>query len=305
MRRQATYGPRWQSMGVNYGSDVAYDNPFNEQLVRTDLLMMKHCFSRIRIFIPNTSISARVRDNCLRIASIAKGLGFKVVWGCTANPSVLTASNWQTYRDYVVQRAQLAESYGIDEFTLGNEDEYRIDGTTLSIGIFRSNIISLAADVKQVFSGDISYTVSHNHTFGWISIGKHNLGSLDKLGLNVYGSHPADQRYFIYILSTFYKEFGSAMYISEFNITDNWADAPASEHERYVALKTKIDYIRRTGVNEAYYFIFSHRSTDQFSLKRADGTYSAMWKALSHDSLPQTRASAIRAQSPIRHPVPQ
>jgi hypothetical protein len=274
-------GTSWSGLGVNYGSDVVYDVPFRTSEVKQDIATIAQVFSGIRIHIPPPSTPQWVLNNIAVVIGYAKAAGLQTLWGSTANGGdTLTATNWSAYVTAVLSRATLAAQYGVDDFTIGNEDEYRIDGTTLTAATFRSNLKALATSVKSRFNGTVSYTVSQNHTFGWISDGK---GSIDKLGLNVYGSNtPYDPRYFIYILSTFYKAFGASMYIAEFNITDDWTSLSISEAEKCRYLKVRINYIRRLGVAQAYYFIYAHRSTNQFSLKLSSGDFSDMWWALTN-----------------------
>lgn len=274
MYRKKYISNKWNALGVNYGSDVVYGPTADMTTARNDLRIISRHMNRIRFHIPSANVSPHVVANSMQVIEIAKSYGLKVVWGCTSNGTTLTAANWQAYHDATIQRAMYAESIGVDEFNVANEDEYRIDGTTLPIATFRQNISSLALDVKAVFSGIVSYAVSHNHTFGWITFG---LGNLDKIGLNIYGSSPYDHRFFIYIISTFYRAFGDNMYISEFNIADSWPSFTEGEASQKHMLRDRIVYIRQLGVKEAYFFTYCHASDDEFALRLADGSFRQMW----------------------------
>lgn len=279
-RQRHPHGVAWQGLGVNYGSDVVYGLQADVDQAIIDLSSIRERADRIRFHIPSFNAPEHVIANCLTVIDIAIDMGFKVVWGCTANGTTLTSSNWQTYYDAAVARAAIADAHGIDEYTVANEDEYRIDGTTLPIATFRSNISTLALAVKAVYTGVVSYSVSHNHTFGWIAFGK---GNIDRFGLNVYGSNAYDHRFFLYVLNTFYAAFGSSMYISEFSIIDSWPALTMNDSQQKQALRDRLAYIRRLGVAEAYYFTYCHESTDEFALRLADGTYRGMWDLLTRD----------------------
>lgn len=278
MRELYPTGPAWDGLGVNYGSDVVYGLTPNLTQARIDLKAIAGRMNRIRFHVPPANVTPRVINNCLQVIDMAKDMGLKVVWGCTSNGSTLTAANWLAYHDATVARAIQAQDHGIDDYNTGNEDEYRIDGTTLPIGTYRANQNALAGVVKSVFSNTTSYVVSQNHTFGWITLG---LGNFDKIGLNVYGDSATDPRYFVYILSTFYKAFGAKMYISEFNIADSWADLDMNEMQQKRALRNRIRYIRTLGVEEAYFFTYAHNTTEDFALRLADGRYRLMWDLFS------------------------
>ncbi|MDE2100932.1 MAG: hypothetical protein KGL39_27040 [Patescibacteria group bacterium] len=138
------------------------------------------------------SILSQAKINCLRLsymgwnnlqsealALYAKSKGFRVILG--GDWGTLTPSQLSSYQSQVLTEAQWAQTNHIDQLSLGNEQEYRLSGLTKDQWV--SFLQSLASQVKQVYSGQVSYETSGDFASYWAT---KSLGSIDLLGLNVY-----------------------------------------------------------------------------------------------------------------------
>ncbi|GAH70994.1 unnamed protein product, partial [marine sediment metagenome] len=116
------------------------------------------------------------------IAANAKGI--KSIWGVTSGGTTITSTNWADFRQAILNAAQWAQDNGIYEFQLGNEEEYHVDGTTMTVAQIIINLKSVATDVQAIFTnGNISYSCWQNTIDDWVVAGK---GNIDILASNVY-----------------------------------------------------------------------------------------------------------------------
>src|SRR5665648_373954 len=116
------------------------------------------------------------------IAGNVKGLKF--IWGVSSNPTVITAENWVNFRQAILDAAQWAQDNGVYEFQLGNEEEFHVDGTTMTVAQIIINLKSVATEVKAIFtSGKVSYSCWQGSIDDWIAAGK---GDIDILASNIY-----------------------------------------------------------------------------------------------------------------------
>jgi hypothetical protein len=83
-----------------------------------------------------------------------------------------------------MQQAKWAQANGIDQFSVGNEQEERLSG--ISFPQFANQIVALAADLRAYFYGVVSYEASGYFVDEWPKV---SIGSLDLLGLNLYNGY--------------------------------------------------------------------------------------------------------------------
>lgn len=132
------YTPAWSGLGMNmYSSDTNFANDL------ADLISLG--ITNLRIDIPdyeNTVALAASKVGVL--AAIAAGAN--VIWGVSSNSfnsanNVITTENWSTFASAVLAAASWAQSNGVFEFSLGNEEELHLFRTPISL-VRTSNVVT-------------------------------------------------------------------------------------------------------------------------------------------------------------------
>jgi hypothetical protein len=116
------------------------------------------------------------------LALFAKARGFYVIIG--GEWRMLDPSQLSELHVRVLREAFWAQAHGIDQLSVGNEQEARLTG--ISFSGWANDVVALAAQVHKVYAGRVSYEASGYFVDNWPAI---DLGSLDLLGLNVYGGY--------------------------------------------------------------------------------------------------------------------
>lgn len=211
--------------------------------------------------------------------------GFYVIYGCTAE--INAGYTWATYRTNCLIAAAAAEGR-CSEFNIGNEMDLGNDDAYISDATIRSNIRSLATEVQAVFSGVVSYVTSSgllSDTWGsqhWEAEGK---GDLDKIGINIYGWADTpftnvDHDGYGWFVPSFFKTFGSAAYVAEFNLDgdyDLWNGIP--EDDKTAEMRKMYAYIKNWSIPSAHYFQYRgyRDEDDMWAAKKIDGTVLGLW----------------------------
>jgi len=243
-------------------------NGFNE--IRTDAI------------VPTNAEALAISKSAVAIA-VAKGAN--VIWGVNCYAPV-TASDWVTHRVAVLAAAQWAQDNGVYEFIIGNEEEYKIDGTTLTLEQLIINLKSLATEVKAIFTnGNVTYSfaIGGNWENYWIAAGK---GDIDFLGMNVYmngdgGGYSENWKTY---LTNMVNAFGvDGTYITEFSPSGGTPLENYSEDEvvQAAAVTEMIDYIKASGIERALFFTYYDDPQPfciaGFGALKTDGTYRLLW----------------------------
>jgi hypothetical protein len=116
------------------------------------------------------------------LARFAKVRGFYVISG--GEWGQLDVGQLPQYRAQVMQQAKWAQANGIDQLSVGNEQEERLTG--ISFSRWANEIVAMAADLRAFFYGAVSYEASGYFVDDWPKV---NIGSLDLLGLNLYNGY--------------------------------------------------------------------------------------------------------------------
>lgn len=160
---------------MNYGHQPTQNGSYSWSQVDTHIAVMKkagiNCLRLAYYGFDNTDL----RELALR----AKAAGMYVIVGGTWD--TLDASELAAYDAKALGQAKWAQANGIPQLGIGNEQEYRLSGITQAQ--WQQHVLELAAKVRQVYSGKISYELSSDHLGTWYAGG---LGSLDLIGLNAY-----------------------------------------------------------------------------------------------------------------------
>jgi hypothetical protein len=117
--------------------------------------------------------------NIQALAVHAKADGMYVIIGGTWG--TLDSSGFSAYDAGAIAQAKWAQQNNMPQISIGNEQESRLSGITPSQ--FAQHLIGLASQVRQFYSGKISYEINSDFLGTWQQTG---LGSIDLLGLNVY-----------------------------------------------------------------------------------------------------------------------
>lgn len=207
--------PIW---GVNYGHNFA-GHAYYASLATSDLDELKAAgVKAIRTYIPEIGTSDV--DFTQKLALLAKSRGFIVTWGVCTGGGVTTSRAWSKYLASLEAYAAFAATNGVDYFTMGNEEEFNLDSTTIQNGI-RTKAAQLKCNHPNL---KLTYAAaaSPDNITAWLA----NTGVLDTIGMNVYVDYTG---------ITDRLKVNSKMTITEWNTDDGlnfvngdqtkWADA--------------------------------------------------------------------------------
>ncbi len=210
---------------------------------------LEYGFTEIRDIIDYTDTTKLNASKVAVLTGQAKGLKF--IWGVGAH--YITAENWPSFRQAILDAAQWAQDNGVFEFQLGNEEEFHVDGTTMTIAQIIANIKDVTTDVQEIFTnGNVSYTLNDSNIDDWITAGK---GDIDLLGLNVYRGGTTFNDYWKTAISNFVNAFGDSGYITEFNLSwSNINNYSTDEEVQAEAVTEMIEYMKDSGIERALFY---------------------------------------------------
>ncbi|GAI74472.1 unnamed protein product, partial [marine sediment metagenome] len=155
------------------------------------------------------------------------------------------------------------------------EEEYHVDGTTMTIPQTIINLKSVATDVQVIFTnGNVSYSCWQNTIDDWIVAGK---GDIDILASNVYmGGNGSYDEIWKTRTTNLVNAFGAdGTYITEFAPSySSLDDYSTDEAVQAAAVTEMIEYIRASGINRA---LFHTWWGDTFGVVKTDDTYRQLW----------------------------
>jgi hypothetical protein len=281
MTQRFTPGPTWPGSGINYGNDRAFSIYFDPIKITNELRFLRRYFTKLRVFIPHYGYGTThsIVTNCLFIIDQAVSVGFtEIIWGITCSEATLSATTYNDYLTAATARAIVAKNHGVTTFVVGNEEEYHVDGSSLTRAQIEAHVRSdLYTAVKIAFTGTVSYNLPAGVLSDWLANGK---GSLDTIGMNVYGNSEYDGAGFCRDVRNFYNAFGPSSYISEYGLHYDWTAVTMTPLNQYRELRKRHDFIKRIGLSSGYFFLYSHLSDDHFAVRLANGQYRYMWQAL-------------------------
>jgi len=222
------------------------------------------------------------------LRNISKGA--KYIWGVSSNkydnPNyVITAENWPTFRQAILDAAQWAQDNGVYEFQIGNEEEYHIDRTTMTTEQIINNLKEVATEVQSIFTnGKVSYTCAHDNISDWSSVGK---GDIDILASNVYmeyGSYKTDL--WKTEITELVDAFGpDGTYLTEWGLNStSILEYSTDEAVQAAGVAEMLDYIEASGMSRAIFFMWKHPTTEWGVLRTSDNGYRQLWDSLIGDN---------------------
>jgi hypothetical protein len=244
----------WSGIGMNYGHNVTASS-YNTAQVDNDLAYLKaNGITKIRIALPGYDDTPML-SHCQDMVKRALAKGFYVVWGVATGVGYAScnATTWNRYKAAVAGNiASWAKNNKLSELCIGNECDFQADGTTLNASTVRSDIRSLAKNVKSGgFTGKVSFSTTALETYmmPWITEG---IGSLDCIGWNSYDIMANFNTRNSIIISA----FGSKAYIAEFGgITNGYPDFN-NENLYYIDTIGRIFLIKNAGISSGYFFCY-------------------------------------------------
>lgn len=263
LRAQAlSYTARFDELEFNYGQDLQTGGAYPTTTVRNDFAnMIALGRTKVRIGFGNITFTAGV-DNVKLAILEAKSQGLYVIAVC-ANGDPLTDANFSTYEGQVNTIADWCWANGVDEFSPGNEIEYyettshtltssvvkiKAMGTDILASHFPADGVTRFLSYSGVAQSSMDYVGAPG---GWIATGK---GPFHLLGYNIYGDS-GNFAQFCSRITDFHNTFGNGMYISEWNISGQSVDFPASESDQGRLIKQKLDFLITIG-RPAFFFTY-------------------------------------------------
>jgi hypothetical protein len=240
--------------------------------------LLANGFTNIRVHIP-AYVGGDAPALCKAAVLYAVSQGADVIWG-VGGTNPLTAANWNDYRLGILDAAQWSQDNGVFEFQLGNEEERKIDGTTLTKSQLIANLKSVATEVKAIFtSGNVSYScwAGDNSVDDWIAAGK---GDIDLLASNIYMGGTTFGEEWKGMIDNLVSAFGvDGTYLTEF--APSWSalnDYSEDEAVQAAAVTEMIEYIKASGMTRASYFCYANTFwLLDFGVVKDDGTYRLLW----------------------------
>lgn len=176
----------WSGLGFNFSPyyDV-YSEPLNEAENLARLTELRKYVSKLRLVLPDyddTSAVARTKAAVIQ----AKNLGFYVVYGTSSNPNnyptrVITSRNIATFNAAMLDFAAWCEANGVDEMSIGNEEEEHRShtvtvtrsGTTatatadelVTIDYEVNDVVTVSGASQNEYNGDVTVTGVSANTF--------------------------------------------------------------------------------------------------------------------------------------------
>lgn len=280
----------YDKLGMGFGFD---STEWSEPGLTTRLTLLYNAgIKKIRVNLPtyqtevsNTAFRDQLRlivTTWLTFATDTYAITGYTVAGSSPGTLSTTAmtSTWHdaytsmaTYFNGALTSAQRARL----EIQIGNEDDSRVDGTTLTASAFRTyNRGTVATDIAAIDSL-IKKSVGVRNDFAatHISEGK---GSLDRMGLNLY----KDEANFNSKLLSWYNAFGTSGYLSEFGYIDETTGRTYYRgDEEYYARSAwrQMDQCRKYRM-ECYFFAFSTPSQATTFSIYPSSVFTQAWYAL-------------------------
>lgn len=252
---------KWSGLGMNIGGYGTIDSSFVANSI-TDLDELKKIgFTHVRM--GNTDFSfTNATERAKEIVLYGISIGINMMWGPDQD-STITSSNWDTYHDLVITRFNDAITYGLHRFSIGNEMESSVDGSTMTITQLFDNLISLAEELQVIkASAESDMEITYNSTAGSTVVdlwGSKNLvfgsgGSFDYICFQPYGDGQTDISGFYTDCNRIWGYFGTDAKISEFNLVTDAGSLTISQKQQRREIDKRIAIIRGLGFEEAYFY---------------------------------------------------
>lgn len=251
--------------GLNIGNDQsATGAPASGTTIAqntADLTFLRPYTNWLRVALVYGADQADMK-NIQQLALSAKAAGYKVIYGITAGADGSASTYYDTWLSSgVLAAAQWAQANGMDEFEIGNEEDWNASLGSLSPKTpaqIQADVRGLVPAVKKVFTGPVSYCTSEGMLQDWITGG---IGELDFIYFNVYDTAANFQN----IVSKIAANFGSKGGVSEWS-TDHgydptqYSEGTGATFNTWFAndIKTRAAYLTEAGISKAFLFTWRY-----------------------------------------------
>lgn len=240
-------------LGINIGHTNISDIP---ELTRQLDVLKDVGISKIRVNMPTYLTEAQnptYRDQLRALCTLAKSMGFYVVWGYNAFP--LNSGNVAAFKTALRSCATWMEANDIDEICVGNEED-------LNTGYSQADLRTQLKDVCQTikvtdgFSGIVSTAITTNVYAAWAA-DLVNWQDFMTLDLHVYFAFGATGgASFDAYAAAVPPALGSHVYCGEFGC-DNGRLAFSSDEAWIKEMKRRMNLLVDNGWTSYYYFAYS------------------------------------------------
>lgn len=249
--------------GINYGNLFAFDTTYPTAQVTSDIAFWSNYCGCVRIALCQYADTNGI-NNTKTAALAFKAAGFYVSWGITAG-SNQTLNSWNTFVSNLPTYAAWAQANGMDEFMLGNEEDFHNNSGNVTSAQVRSDLKGAVAGVKAVFSRIVSYCFDQGSLSAWNSIGP---GSIDMMGINVYSDIQN-------VINNHITDFGSKAFISEWAADHPFIGMNMTNEQYRVELLNRTTFIESKNM-KFNFFTARHSGTDQqWAIQLSNGTLRA------------------------------
>jgi hypothetical protein len=267
---------------------------FNSSRVNTYLTFLWNVGVRkLRIASGDPTFSSGVTA-CRNLALAAKAMGFYVIFVNSGQGS--TDANWADQLDALRDFAVWADANDMDEINMFNELDYRQTVSAVLTNSVQKQIDIAVELIAAHPSLVISTAVAQSSleylgaTGGWIARKDDVIAAGLKVCYNVYGDDGNFEQFQerIIDLQTAYPD----LRISEWNVAAQWGSFPQPESAQNPRIDEKLDFLISRNL-ESYFFTFNwDQASDQFALKKADGSLRSWSEVLFTNPLPRSAAGS-------------
>lgn len=248
-------------LGINIGHDASVSD--STPAATKEAMIHQQCsliqglgINKVRINMPNfltQNQNVNFRNALFNFGNIAHNTyGMYVIMGYEAAP--LTAANAANFKTQMRAGAVMAASYGIDEWTVGNEEDLF---STLSATDLRTTIQDVCQTIKVTdsFPGTVSTAITTNvYDSQWKGdVG--NWSAYMKLNLHIYGIY--NNAHFNSYADRVVGELGADnVYCGEFGV-DGGRTNFANDETWVKEIKRRMQRLQNKGWQSYYYFAYS------------------------------------------------
>lgn len=283
----------WSGLGINYyygvpqaqwDADIAYFRSLGINKLRIGQGVIDYPYTL-------DSLSGLACAKYFKDAGFSVYSGIASLQGINASGSPITATNMAQYMESVLAHVQYLQANNIifDDFSVGNELENFIDGTTITNTDLYNDILTLASNCKAAYSGPVSYSFSQGHLSFWPW--KDGIGLLDSISIHPYGLakpsgyvdlYSSSNRFANVLSSWAQSSFGSKVIVTEFNLDAISGNFAYLSTEQQINAMRKIYSLLKQSVSTAFLYTWAGTGNN-FVMKNDDGSFNPSWFVLLAD----------------------
>lgn len=233
---------------------TAYNDPtgaFNDQLTYMKNIGINNVQINIIDYRSDTQ-NTPFRDKMRACCTQALSRGFWTEWGYTANGQTINSTILANMQTAWASLAVWAQSVGLNRIVFGNEEDLRIDGSTVTqTSLMNAQIASAQAAIAAGYTGSITSKITTNVYSQW-KANVANWQSYMTLGVDLYNTTSA----FISNVNDIATNLSNKAYVAEWNTNGGLTDF-VDEFDWEQDLKTRYIALANSGISKYFYFAWS------------------------------------------------